>query len=1663
MTYDPQKAIRQALMVARRQAAYGGQQSYPGYRPVNPLAGLPEDEGVQVVGSSDARPIGGDISGGGNDPGTPGPPGAPSTGNFGRDVAGFAEAAGPALGGMAIGGLMGGPAGAVMGGVASTMAQGLAEATGLSNPASAPPGGFASVAGNIAQTQMGMQPTSNPVDAVTAAVTGPQAPADQEDADQGNAQAAADAAAAAAAAADNANSMSEAATADASADSDGGSNGDSGDAGGDGDGGGGGGFARGGDVKGGMDPRDDITSNENFNAWFGNSVAHDNGVPIRFYHGTSKDKDFTSFNMGKHGVWLTTDPEEASAYAEQNDSQGYSYASGKIEPTNIASRVIPVYLKAENPYTGDLPEQFKSDNYKKAQSTFFDQLRAAGYDSWIPEKQNGKLAVALGHPTQIKSAVGNNGNFSPKEKHIARADGGEIMPQRDLGADPSVRQALDVTAPFSVSNPMSVFPKPQRMWEDQRPGGAYLAMPTKEDITGHKAAQAEIGVNPGGKPFFNVSRDAVEETGSPGRGSATVKTNLFKQKAGWQWAQAPEGHEDTNTLVSINHRGKHHYALNAQFPKGVDLARYENAPTEPRLRPTTKGNVELGEQVGTITVRGKEHPVYRNAIVRNAGGAVGYADGGMPGDDPVVQRAMDVTRGYQDPPTKHIEDWQWKSLPEVQQRLGGLREIPSHVQAFGNYMDEIAKRAGNEGLSARDLIKAYTITRASIQRRANDVDRVRAAGLDLPKSFTGKIRPEGAFGEWLHTRPGQDYLDSAERGEANEDAIANAVKVMTPFGKHEKDIPDALRWAAANLPGKEQVISTLVANAMRGASEPAEWRSMAKDVRGIGPSKAGFLASLMGRGDQPTLDARQIIEHTGRPTSEAQAFLRRKGGEGATEAVERLSARQRAMDLELPEELKPYYQHLAHHAVWDKAANEVTTHEDVMNAMRGAASGGEIDAGSILSHPVVHAMRMAGLPKLEITRRADGGSIGDDPTVQRAMDITRQSQPSAPQMAAAVQPQAKPVQYKSWADVPTINPQDLVGKRVFPILADLTKAGSAFTGIDASQVAKPEQLYGGPGYPLLPESQEKGLAWAVEGKGRGSAKIRKDADYVVVSSMMPHSHQSNASFSNALMKNMDAYVRDKRLTPEGIQQIDDMIRRPTEQKELQGLQEFPGFSHPEAENFLRGISFEQRKRISNVLASKEAQNLGAPNIDKITRETLDPEFSGVPRSHGMFLLEIPKGSEDEQLVNLKATGLPEHPSYQYGIKGRVVGKFHYPVAPEVLFKDWFDKAHAEASQKEKSNVRRAFDLAMPVGTVTQEIADMLPRHPRDIQSGKAARLALNAFNDQWAHTDDPVTKGGIGAAEFSQALKNSDFSSTLTQYSAKDINEMKKDKNFTGYKLKDGEIYFGLKRNTDYSKEYEGFTHPELSPNETALVSVVNNEPGAKGIGGAPVVLKAIQEGATVLDCYAVPSQKHPEGFLPSFYSHFNFKELGRIPFDPQYVTQTQFDDMKHQWRKSGWDETMGMPSLVIMKWDGKDGDRSDAVRRFVSQSSESVGPRSGGRDVQGTSRSLKQGAGSAVGESGIGGQGDASPDRGPVRADRNARPADRFTRTLSELRSLSPEEARHFGLDPAEVEALRQQFLPKAFGGSTVDKALRLTAPARPMVALADLFQRQLRGRPPS
>lgn len=195
-----------------------------------------------------------------------------------------------------------------------------------------------------------------------------------------------------------------------------------------------------------------------FQEWFGNSVTHREGVPVTYYTGTSKDVDFNKFKVGRHGAWFTADPAEASQYAKQNDSMGYKRDGWNMVETNTASRVIPAHLKIENPYTGPLPEWAFADNYKKAQSDWFDLLRSKGHDGWIPEQFGGQLAVVLKEPHQIKSV--NNRTWDPKNPRMDKAQGGEVEDDTLTAYHASPRQ-LDEFKPstFRGSTFFSATPK----------------------------------------------------------------------------------------------------------------------------------------------------------------------------------------------------------------------------------------------------------------------------------------------------------------------------------------------------------------------------------------------------------------------------------------------------------------------------------------------------------------------------------------------------------------------------------------------------------------------------------------------------------------------------------------------------------------------------------------------------------------------------------------------------------------------------------------------------------------------------------------------------------------------------------------------------------------------------------------------------------------------------------------------------------------------------------------------------------------------------------------------------------------------------------------------------------------------------------------------------
>lgn len=319
------------------------------------------------------------------------------------------------------------------------------------------------------------------------------------------------------------------------------------------------------------------------------------------------------------------------------------------------------------------------------------------------------------------------------------------------------------------------------------------------------------------------------------------------------------------------------------------------------------------------------------------------------------KRGGNVKRNaYADPPSNKIDDWKWRPLEDVREDLAqpgalpqnarGEFELPQHVVPFGDFMIDQAKRADTEGLSPRDVAKAYGITVSSMQRQA--INRKKLEDLGLPLSSPDrKIRPEGAFADWLVTPMGQRYLDAAVRGLQDRYAIEDAVRVMKPFGNYNK-LGDQLAYGARYMPDAAGEISDLVARASYGMSDPQEWRDFMKRVKNIDAAKSGFMSSMLGRGDNATLDARQLKLHTPDDTS-SKYFSRgeRLPVTGGDEAVHRLNERQRALGVSMPSRFDPMYQHLTHHGVWDATSGTTTTHEDLMNAMR-YDDGGKVEKDS---------------------------------------------------------------------------------------------------------------------------------------------------------------------------------------------------------------------------------------------------------------------------------------------------------------------------------------------------------------------------------------------------------------------------------------------------------------------------------------------------------------------------------------------------------------------------------------------------------------------------------------------------------------------------------------------------------------------------------------------
>ncbi len=189
------------------------------------------------------------------------------------------------------------------------------------------------------------------------------------------------------------------------------------------------------------------TESAAFTRWFGNSkAANRNGEPLLVFHGAGAR--FTKFDAGGKPIWLTANIQYAEKYSTANRASEKLLPSSSIYAGNV-DRVIPAYIRVENPANvGDTDGGFdgnymdlakrigvRPSELRKAweeagrpemlwqavnSKQMSELLKRHGYDG-IQAIESGVATWAVLEPTQIKSAVANNGAFSLKSADIRYA------------------------------------------------------------------------------------------------------------------------------------------------------------------------------------------------------------------------------------------------------------------------------------------------------------------------------------------------------------------------------------------------------------------------------------------------------------------------------------------------------------------------------------------------------------------------------------------------------------------------------------------------------------------------------------------------------------------------------------------------------------------------------------------------------------------------------------------------------------------------------------------------------------------------------------------------------------------------------------------------------------------------------------------------------------------------------------------------------------------------------------------------------------------------------------------------------------------------------------------------------------------------------------------
>lgn len=216
---------------------------------------------------------------------------------------------------------------------------------------------------------------------------------------------------------------------------------------------------------------------KNFHRWFGDSkVIDEHGRPKVFYHGTTRvqkaskghDVPITSFKSDANTYWFSENPSVSNFHAGMmNDYKGgntipvYIKTKSSFDATKLPTGVVKnphgtflSELHSQSPSknqdairffekSNDLSSDYKSPNHEGRLSKYWDTKQHAtnykklGFDSikshMHVDGYYDSPTIGVFDKSQIKSAIGNNGDFHPKKPQINESVESQIHTTNSLG------------------------------------------------------------------------------------------------------------------------------------------------------------------------------------------------------------------------------------------------------------------------------------------------------------------------------------------------------------------------------------------------------------------------------------------------------------------------------------------------------------------------------------------------------------------------------------------------------------------------------------------------------------------------------------------------------------------------------------------------------------------------------------------------------------------------------------------------------------------------------------------------------------------------------------------------------------------------------------------------------------------------------------------------------------------------------------------------------------------------------------------------------------------------------------------------------------------------------------------------------------------------------